>query len=91
MISFEQMGNGRWRWSYREPGRKPVLSSNEDHDTLEEARVSAAAAYPGVSMSPPEGARQKPPGTGERGIARTIARWLTPVVVLLAWSRSKRR
>ena len=85
--------DGRWRWAYRESDRTRALPSNEDYPGPAAARAAAAAAYPGVPIAEraDDGPLARPAeGTPAGGWARKVASWLAPVVVLVAWSRSRR-
>jgi hypothetical protein len=93
VIRFERVQTGRWRWSYEERGKKLALVSNEDYGDLDEARAAAAAAYPAAEMEEPgRGSKARTRARSEpatKGVAEKIARWLTPVVILIAWSRRR--
>ena len=94
-VELYRESDGRWRWAFRESATTKALPSNEDYVDVDDARAAAAAAYPGVPISNPRStgdpAADRGPGRGPGGFARKAAGWLTLVVVLIAWSRSRRR
>jgi MYXO-CTERM domain-containing protein len=88
---FEEPG-GRWRWGYREGDGWKLLTSNEDYPDPAAAGDAAAAAYPGVPITRTAGSTANDSSDERKGgAARKVAGWLTPVVVLAAWARSRRR
>jgi hypothetical protein len=92
VVEVYRQPNGRWRWRYRDSPDTKALVSNEDFDDPDAATASGRAAYPDVPISGPaeiSGPRRK--GESSKDLAQRIATWLAPVVVLIAWSRSKRR
>jgi hypothetical protein len=95
VIEVYEAPGGRWGWGYREGEGWKLLRSNEDYADAASARDAAAAAYPGVPVAAistnPAGDGDSGPARELGGLARKVAGWLTPVVVLLAWSRAKRR
>lgn len=94
VVDLYREPDGRWRWAYRErPGSRP-LPSNEDYADPISARAEAAAAYPGVPIEEvggPSAGERLTVGPREGGLAAKVAGWLGPVVVLIAWARSRRR
>jgi hypothetical protein len=93
VVEIYREDGGRWRWAYRESAGTRAVPSNEDYPGVAEARSAAAAAYPGVAIAEREDGGQPagPPGPPpSKGWAGKVAGWLTPVVVLVAWSRSRR-
>ena len=94
VVELYREPDGRWRWAYRErPGSRP-LPSNEDYADAASARAEAVAAYPGVPIEEVGGSsrgERRTAARGEGGVAAKVAGWLAPVVVLIAWGRSRRR
>jgi hypothetical protein len=85
-IRIYRQPDGRWRWSYVEPdgdGTPGVdLTSHRAYESLDEARGSAEAAYPGVAVE------QTAP---DQPAARPPARALRLLVALLVLAYLLRR
>lgn len=83
--------DGLWRWRYVEPGPdgepEVALTGHRAFESLDEARSSAAAAYPGIDLR-----YEIPPDTDSHP-AGNAPLWLVVaiVVLILVVRRSARR
>ncbi|MEA2476465.1 MAG: hypothetical protein QOF16_235 [Actinomycetota bacterium] len=97
-VSIVERGQDEWRWVFSDIDLHTELESNLTYDSFYAAARAASVAYPGVPISAAEGSTpprgwsklSHPGARGKPGLAQKIGSLLAPVVVLLAWRRSRR-
>jgi hypothetical protein len=97
-ISIVERAEDEWTWVFTDTDRHTELESNLTYDTFYAAARAASVAYPGVPTSVADGSNlprglskvSKGSQRGKPGLPEKIGWLLAPIVVLLAWKRSRR-
>ncbi len=97
-VTIHQRGNDEWFWVYTDGDTGARLESNLTYDTFYAAGRAAATAYPGLPVSAaddvavPRGLakRSSAEADKETRFSEKIGSVLAPIVVLLAWRRTRK-
>lgn len=89
IIKHPDPEEGTWSWVFFDPDGDVRLQSNLTYPSFHAAAKAASIAYPGVPMAPPSVNPRRQARAG-KGIPEKVASLLAPVVVLLAWRRTRR-
>ena len=87
-VLIQKRGEDEWLWVYSEPDSDVQLASNLTYPSFHEAAKAASIAYPGVPLSPPTLMKRRE-GPAKKGLPDKVASVLVPIVVLIAWRRSR--
>jgi hypothetical protein len=98
-ISIIEREKDEWKWVFADTDLHTELESNLTYETFYAAARAASVAYPGVPISADDGSSLPRGPTrfsgstaqGDKlGFPEKIGWLLAPIVVLLAWRRSRR-